>query len=297
MCRHSRLVSALVFGALSLSISANARQKDNSGPSDVARSITVTAGSPSPDLVFVTPQDPSFDGIARTLLGAAASGPALNLKPFLVALSNRLAGTVVAYEMAWSTTNTNQSTERRYTDFSCPDAVMALVLDPRDEQPLGPGDLRLIGREFQLDPSWADAGVQGVLLRTIQDQQAETPRIKRLEISLEAAIFADGLLVGPDTQGFSKRFAIYVDEKQKWIRQVVSDLDAGRTIDEAFETMGQVREQRPPTGPNRDWSAFYRREAAAEVFNLRKRVGDAAVPSLFRKALRAEPFAIRRSPT
>lgn len=123
------------------------------------------------------------------------------------------------------------------------------------------------------------------------------PSIERLDISLDVAIFADGLVVGPDTQGLTKRFAIYVNEKQQWIRQVVSDLDAGRSIDEAFQTINELKAQRPPTGPNRDWSAFYRRETAAEIFSLRKRIGDAAVPTVFRKAIRAEPFVIRRSPT
>ena len=69
------------------------------------------------------------------------------------------------------------------------------------------------------------------------------PQIERLDISLNAAIFADGLLLGPNKQAFSTNFAIYVDEKQKWFRRVVTDLDTGRSIDEAFETMNQVKER------------------------------------------------------
>jgi hypothetical protein len=260
------------------------------------QTVTVTASSPSPNIVLVSPQDPTFDAIARRLLGAAASGPALDLKPFLVIVSNRSTDTVVAYQLLWKITHTNQTVEYHYTNFNDPDGVMPAILATRDEQPLARGDERLVGREFQLDPSWTAANVQGVLLGTIQDQQAKMPRIERLDISLNAVIFADGLLVGPDTQDFSKIFAIYVDEKQKWLRQVVGDLDAGRSINEAFETMSQVRQQVPPILPNLDWSAYYRREAAAEIFNLRKRIGDDAVSSVFRKAIRAEPFVIRRSP-
>jgi hypothetical protein len=258
--------------------------------------VIVTTSSPSPNVVLVSPQDPTFDATARRLLGAAASGPALDLKPFLVIVSNRSTDTIVAYQVAWKITNTNQTAEYVYTNFMYPDGVMPAILASRDQQPLVPGDDRLVGPEFQLDPSWTAANVQDVLLGTIQDQQTEIPRVERLDISLNAVIFADGLLVGPDTQDFSKIFAIYVDEKQKWLRQVVGDLDAGHSINEAFETMSQVRQQLPPTSPNPDFSAYYRREAAAEIFNLRKSIGDDAVSSVFRKAIRTEPFVIRRSP-
>ena len=267
-------------------------------PSIPAQQIAVvTTSSPSPDVVIVSPQDPGFDPIARRLLGAAASGRALDLKPFLVIVSNRSPGTVVAFEVAWKTTYTDQSVSNGYTEFKYPDGAMPAILDGRDP-PLGSGDERLVGREFQLDPSWTAADVQDVLLGTIQDQQAEMPRIERLDISLDAVIFADGLLVGPDTQGFAKTFAIHVNEKQKWIRQVVADLDAGHSMDQAFQNISEVRQQKPspPTGPNRDWSAFYRREAAAELFNFRRRVGDKPISSIFRKVIRAEPFVIRRNP-
>jgi hypothetical protein len=109
MSRRATLVSALSFVALILSRSMVAQQRDNSRPSDMATSIAVTTSSPSLDLVLISPQDPSFDGVTRTLLGVAASGPALDLKPFLAVLSNRSSGTVVAYEMFWNVTNTDKT--------------------------------------------------------------------------------------------------------------------------------------------------------------------------------------------
>jgi hypothetical protein len=167
--------------------------------------VTVTTSSPSRNVVLISPQDPTFDAIARRLLGAAASGPALDLKPFLVIVSNRSTDTVVAYQVAWKITHTNQKGENHYTNFTYPDGAMPTILTLGDQQPLARGDERLVGREFQLDPSWTAANVQDVLLGTIQGQQAEMPRIERLDISLNAVIFADGLLVGPDTQGFSSQ--------------------------------------------------------------------------------------------
>jgi hypothetical protein len=113
MSRRATLVSALSFVALILSRSMVAQQRDNSRPSDMATSIAVTTSSPSLDLVLISPQDPSFDGVTRTLLGVAASGPALDLKPFLAVLSNRSSGTVVAYEMFWNVTNTDKTGENR----------------------------------------------------------------------------------------------------------------------------------------------------------------------------------------
>ena len=246
--------------------------------------------------MLISPQNPNFDGIARPLLGAAASGPALDLKPFLVILSNRSSGTVVAYEMVWKITHTDKTVEILSADVNYPDGVVA-VPARASERPLMSGEQRLIGREFQLDPSWAEENVQDVLLETIGDQQAQMPRTERLDIGLDVAIFADGLAVGPDTRGLTKRFAIYVNEKRKLIHQVVSDLDAGHSIDEAFQTINELKVQLPPTGPHRDLSAFYRKQAGAELFGLRKRIGDAAVPTVFGKANRAEPFVIRRNAT
>ena len=271
---------------------------DDYPPNAADGPIVVTTSSPSPDLVFLSPDDPSFDGIARTLLGAAASGPALKLKPFLVVLANRSHATVVAYQIVWKITYTDTHEKTIAQDFNYPDGVIAIPSRAGD-LPFAPEEQRLIGREFQLDPSWADETVLGVLLQAIQDQEAEMPRVERLDINLDAALFVDGLLVGPDVHGLSKRFAVYVDEKEKWIRQVVSDWDAGRSIDEAFETMSELKGQpfRMYPGPRADVPAFYRRQTAAEIFGVRKRIGDAAVPSVFRKAIRTEPFAIHRQQT
>ena len=48
--------------------------------------------------------DVSADVMARSLRGVAASGPALDLKPFPAILSNRSAATAVGYEMIWKIT-------------------------------------------------------------------------------------------------------------------------------------------------------------------------------------------------
>jgi hypothetical protein len=293
---HVTVLSTFLFVTLHSSKSTLAQQTDNSRPSDIPASIAVTTSSPSPDLVLISPQDPNFDETERHLLGIAASGPALDLKPFLVILFNRSVGTVVAYEMVWKITHTDKTVEISSADVNYPDGVVA-VPARASERPLMSGEQRLIGREFQLDPSWAEANVQDALLETIGDQQAEMPRIERLDISLDVAIFADGLALGPDTRGLTRRFTIYVNEERQLIHQVVSDLDAGRSIDEAFQTINRIKAQLPPTGPHRALSAFYRKQAGADLFGLRKRIGDAAVATAFRKANRAEPFVIRRGTT
>lgn len=104
-----------------------------------------------------------------------------------------------------------------------------------------------------------------------------------------------GLLVGPDGFNLDQDFTAYLGAKQRLFRQVVSDLDSGCTVEEALEPAKSLAAQRPFRG--RDRSAMHGVMAAQEILALRRRIGDSAVPELFKQVIRKEAFVIRRSQT
>jgi len=114
-----------------------------------------------------------------------------------------------------------------------------------------------------------------------------------IEITLDAAIFSDGQLVGPDHSNLEQSFMAEFESKQKFFRQIVADLDAGHPMEEAFAPVNALAQQHPPS-PRDDLGAFYETITAPEVVSLRKRVGDASVRAVFGGAIRKEPFVIRR---
>jgi hypothetical protein len=64
-------------------------------------------------------------------------------------------------------------------------------------------------------------------------------------------------------------------------------------MDEAFAAVNALAQRRLPD-PRLDLAAFYEAIAATEVVALRKRIGDSAVETVFREAIRKQPFVIRQ---
>jgi len=238
-------------------------------------------------VTLTAPTDGDFDARAQSILGGYAE-PVLEVKPLLAIVSNWNPRTIVAYSVAWTIARRNDSTEVTYTQFKFPDAVAGTggplaILQGRE---IGPGGQRLVGMGFEVWPveyvdSYRNFGMAA------KEQLGE---VKSLHIALDAVIFDDGTMLGPDESHLAEQFIAYVQAKQLRYRDVVVGLETGRVGDDVFAPLREVVAR--PHRPNpMDPLSVYDWQSAAEVLGWHDRV----VLEVFRRALRREPFRIRRA--
>ena len=78
-----------------------------------------------------------------------------------------------------------------------------------------------------------------------------------LRIELNAVIFADGTLIGPDDGGWlANLFSAYVEAKQDWYRGIIDALDAEQSVAEAFAAVDRFQADRADSeeGWNPTWA-------------------------------------------
>jgi hypothetical protein len=257
------------------------------------RAVAVTIGGPYIEgLDLISPTAPEFDATVR-LLFMGDSEELLKLKPFLTILSNHSGRTLVAYAVNWEVV---QSAGRRITtsQHKYPDAAAPAA--PRRGNEIHPGEQKIVAMGIEIDCGrWGGQATEEFYLRQFIDWFTEYNDADRLEISLDAALFDDGEFIGPNRSELDRHFRAYLDAKQDYYRTIVQSLDSGMSLDEAFAPIEAVVKANA-ADPGLDWRdvrAHWRRIAAPEVRMWRLKYGDEAVPAIYRRALRAEPFIIR----
>jgi hypothetical protein len=219
---------------------------------------------------------------------------ALELKPCIVIVSNESSLVVVAYSVTFWFTFRSGESHRHSVHFKYPDAVANTAADAADNgtgidsamalrarlrgREIRPGEQRVVGAGFEL---WPDADV--VTYRSSYLEMSETRKdLTALQIELDAVIFDDGLLLGPDHAGLAEHFAEYVAAKQDVYRGMVERIDGSGVSDDIF---APLRESIARRSENPIVS-----EAAAEALGLQHNI----MRDVFQQVLRPEPFIIRR---
>lgn len=137
-----------------------------------------------------------------------------------------------------------------------------------------------------------------VISQFVRDRDAVLEDAQRVTIELDAVIFDDGTLIGPDGDGklatlFSGRVSAY----QQWLQTIADRHSAGQSIDAAFAPVHEFQaEVKARMGKPRGLptlSEIDRTNAAADVVRWRRRVGDADLPRML-EGLRLSPFVVQR---
>ena len=263
-------------------------------------------GLDSDGVTLIAPNSADFDSLVAKIMNNEAAGPALWLKPYLVIVSNQTSRTVVAYDILWKLRYKDGRSEQSFVQFKYPDALAGAAdtgmhSAHESPQPLLPGKQKLsamsleFGPEIVALPGWEEFLRDGTRNRT-----SEFADVVKIEIELDAAIFDDGVLVGKDAGNLGSHFAAYVEAKQKLFHSVVAGLEAKQSTDEVFAPIKAAAEIEPGKAAKRmagDPLALYSMLAAEEILGLRSRIGDQAVYSFFKNAIRKEPFVVRRRST
>ena len=240
----------------------------------------------SEGVTLTSAAEPDFDIRVQAMLCRDES-PALDLKPYLTIVSNRNPRTIVAYTVAWTATLRNESSEVSYTQFKFPDAVAGTgnglaVLRGRE---IGTGEQRLVVMGFEVWPVEYVDSYREFGRRTAK----RLGDVKNLQIALDAVLFDDGVLLGPDNSRVAEHFIEFVHAKQLLYRDIVVGLENGNAMEDVFAPLRAILAARHHSDAM-DPMAVYPRQAAAEILGFHDRI----VLEVFRRTLRREPFAIRR---
>ena len=160
-----------------------------------------------------------------------------------------------------------------------------------------PGEQGLIAEGMEIHCGrWNEKPTEDFYLRQFAEAFERFVNATEVRISLDAVIVDDGELIGPDESQLGDHFAAYVKAKQDIYRSLVQSLDSGQSMDEAFRPIEATIAVTcaDPRLPVDNPFAIWPRQAAGEARGWRKRYGDADLHNILRRALRKDPFVIRR---
>jgi len=240
---------------------------------------------------------PDFDQRVRSFVRHGAD-LALRCKPDLAILVNESPHAIVAYADLFLGLDGRHTVLHRYPEAAAGDGRTQVF--PR-KQGVRPGEQRLVNRTFELDPEAEDNS----WLENICGPGAGSQMLPARTIRLDAVIFEDGTLVGPNESRIDEHFAAHVGAQQDGFRLIVERVIAGDTLEDALKVLRawqpDMDSRRGPGGPREgdqeSYRTFYRYLVAGEINWWRSfyRNDPQQTYALFKNAIRAEPFRIHRA--
>jgi hypothetical protein len=250
---------------------------------------------------LISPASPDFDDLARPLMGERVAHIGLQLKPMLVIVTNDSPHTIVSMSVVWHVTHEGGRTSRFWGHASFPESVCGDVLISHDPEAIPPGSRRLEANGLVLHGYGSfDEYYDQFLPQFVDRKNEDLADGTALQIDLNAVIFADGTLIGPDDESrLADLFSTYVRAKQDWYRGIIDGLDAGQSVEDAFGAVRTFLEQSSERHAGMashfsDPQAIWKQQSAAEAASWRRRFKDEEIPGLLRAAIRLTPFVIHR---
>ena len=249
-------------------------------------------------VLLISPLNPHFDAIARPLIGSRANR-ILRMKPMLVVVENAAARRVVAISLTWRIRKHVGGLIAR-TNSIFPHVVCGDQAVARQRPGIRPGEHHVVASSCVVEGVDDIPENDGWIEDFVRERDAAVEDALHVGIELDAIIFEDGELIGPDEDGWlSGLFSAYVSEKQQWYREILDALDRGKSVDEAYAPVRAFQEEtmRRMMSGDRDHlrhaDSLWKTQAAADAAAWRRHYADAEIPALL-ESIRLEPFVIRR---
>jgi len=241
-------------------------------------------------VVVISPANPDFDTMATPLLGRLADR-ALRLKPYLAIVWNQSPRTVVAFASEWiSFPNEYGATTTARSHVKFPDAVCGPALGRSVQQGIPPDGKMVISVSCSVERESLEISDGEWLDPFVQEKDWQLGNASDLRIGLDAVVFDDGLVVGPDSTGLATGFGAHVDAKQEIYRTLAKRLEECNASEDFFAPVrAMLVNPRHGAQVLRDPAARERSQAAADVISWQRRTLSESL-----KAVRIEPFIIHR---
>jgi len=246
---------------------------------------------PAAGVRLLSPAEPGFDAIARPLIGERVADVALGIKPMMTIVANDSERTIVSCSVVWHLAYADGRTMRWWSHTSFPNAVCGDVLPGRDGDALAAGGRRVHAHNVAVH-GWGnlDAYYDQFLPQFGDQVHKMIANATTLRIELDAVIFEDGTLVGPDSNATLRDlFTACVSAKQARYRALLEALGEGRPPDEALSHSDRQLFMRD------DWDELWSQQALGEATAWCRHHAGGDLRALIRETLRLEPFVVQRT--
>jgi hypothetical protein len=279
-------------------------------------------GFESDGVNVISPLAPDFDSRADALAPPGFADVVREAKPYVVIVANNSSRRIVGLTLSSSNAEgraTPQALGWTFPEpaeqnqlFIAPDAAGATGVDfgDRSERGIPSGGQRLMGIGFEIperkiqfgpqpEPGWDDERIWNWCISATRDFisriKSQDPDTEGIRVRLDAVIFEDGSLIGPDAGDFLRAsLERHIKAKQDLYRRIVERMDAGVSIDEAgpAEPAMELRDVGEGLSTVHDMHAHS--EAVNTVRALRKAYGDTKIRDVLEQAILKEPFVVHR---
>ena len=243
---------------------------------------------------LISPTSARFDDLARPLIGERVAGTALQLKPLAVIVANRTSRTIVSLSLVWRVLDRRGRPHRNWQHASFPEVVCGDARR-RHEPGLVPGGLRVEAHGLVIHGwSGAEEYYDQYLGQFVDERNRLLRRARALQIELNAVIFADGTLIGPDDDSMlTDLFSAYVRAKQECYRGLLRAIATGQPLEGAFAAVRALIPQRDWSGPG--YEELWPTQALAEAHEWIRAHGRDDPGGLIERNINFDPFVIRRN--
>ncbi len=250
-------------------------------------SVPVTISDLQRDGVrLVSPLDPEFDGIARSLIGRQADR-LLRLKPLMVALTNDTPKTVAAASVVFRVAKPVGGLVA-WTNVAFPEVAIGNLGASR-RLGIRPNESLVVALAAAMegfDDPEHDDWFRDLIDQLARERDEQLKDAQSVTIELDAVIFDDETLIGRDDDGrLASLFAVRVSAYQRWLHTIADGLAAGKSVESACVQILKFRDEvRARQGslsgipPDRMLAEIEKTNAAADIVKWRGRIGDADLP-------------------
>jgi hypothetical protein len=281
--------NALLLGALSVSsllLGCHGSQNPQTIP--VIADSSTLAG-----VEIIVPGDPRFDQQARQIVGAKLN-LIKTLSPLLMLIKNNSQHTIVAYSPEWDLER--GAKEIPFVSLrTFPMAISGPECDLSHDRAIHPGEERLEGMNSEVGINPDDASTDA------KYQAEDLAGVTSVKARLDAVIFDDGTLVGPDRHNLPEKFVPDVENHQSLYRSLLSSLHAGESAETLYDRFESKRRQefyestKGNSPPDHEHALMLEKLIAEQdVLGSWRNHGNSDSLAYFSRCLRTPPFTIRR---
>ena len=297
-CHVLRLAYALPIILTVVVLDACAQRQDGtSGRSRVTPTIRAI-GLETAGVTLVTAASADFEAQVRKQAGKWAEA-ALRSSPQLAIVRNESQHTVVAYAISFKSIRPDGIWDFHHIEFKYTDAVMTTepeVASMLRDREIRPSEQRLVSRSFEIDPALDNSWLPQMVdwQKKELEQFAPGQGFSTLEIAVDAVLFEDGRLLGPNHSQMDTRFQLLLQRKQELYRAARDLMASGHSLD---DVLVKLKSESPAADEIREAGFDVHSAAISDARRLRSLYGADRAADVIRRAVRQSPFTIRKAAT
>lgn len=256
---------------------------------------------PSHGVRLISPTDPSFEAELAQLDAEGVQTPADVAKPFSVVLKNTSRRDIIGVRVRWDSIGPDGRTTTHVQSYS--DMGPLLGMGPMNPQDEPPGGVRLKPQKarylslVEATGTAQNSGIQGSARGG--DSEADATRLQEagrnreqalavlatvvnrsqsVTATLDAAIFDDGTVVGPDSLNYFEELQGIVKAKRDLLEDVLSGAQRNEPFNNIFGRVDSIaKQEKKANGPVSAQAVYYdlyKKEFAAELVRMRNAEGN-----------------------